>query len=254
MPMNEERLTTAEEYITDSLDRAQKCLDKIFDPEKDKVNHTAVLSLIGNFNTAGLLEALRRHDPAEADRITQWLEDIHEAGDTTAELVYQWRKDIARGHQLTGLGGYTEEPPAPADAQPFRLQTRGEEGCELEVLAVRTGTPGLLVVQGVTGAGEPREYRPIAGAWSIAHEPSARLLAASSFPLDVALKIAERLGTLGIDWTKPQDNVVAAAGGRGNTSVKEAFRAFEGCRYCTDADHVPVTPWRTAPSTEAGAA
>lgn len=253
--MTDAKFTTAEELISDSLDRAQKCLDAMYNPKEDKVDHTAIIALISHFNTAVLLEALRRADPTAADRMTNWLEDLHEDGSTTGELVYQWREQIVAGHQLTGLGGHDGEPTPPLDAVPFQLLAR-DDSKPLEVLAVTTSVPGLLVVQAISGGGELGEYHPLAGQWSIAHQGSGRLIAAPSYPLDIATAVAERLGTIGLDWTRPLHDLTDEPDGvrAFGTAVRHAFEIGINCRYCTDADHIPVQPWRTAPSTEAGAA
>lgn len=236
--------TTAEELITDSLDRAQKCLAKILDPAAGKVDYTAVISLIGNFNTAVLLEALRRHDPAEADRITQWLKDVHEAGDTTGEMVHQWREQLASGHHMTGIGGHRPQPPAPKDTEPFQLWV--DEGFHTAA-AVDTGVPGLRAVQALSYADTDGALEPCPGEWLIAHKATGRALTRWRFPLDIARQAIDRLGNLGVDWTEQIDDLKHVLNQDTRHVIEGIFAQFGNCRHCSDADHLPVAPWRTTP-------
>ncbi len=247
--MSEDKFTTAEEYIADSLDRAQKCLDEMFDPAKDKLDHTAVLSLICHFNTVVLLEALRRKDPAEADRITHWLDDIHEDGSTAGELIWQWRDQIKQGHQLTGVGPNVEgrEPTPPIEATPCRIVSAENEW--MDVLGIETETSGLLVTQSVRPRCEDRAATVRPGQWTITHERSGLRIPHLAWPLDVALKVAAELGTLGIDWTLDGDQLQGLPARE--PRIAEILAATGDCRFHTDADHSPVPPWRATPSTEA---
>lgn len=240
--------TPAESFITESLDGAQKNLDKLFGEEKLTTEQQLVhvLSLNHRFTIAALLESIRRLDPVRADEMATWLSDQLEAGDTVGEMVWQWRDELKRGHHLTMVGPTLTQPAPPADARP--VQVLMNDG-QFEVLGVSTGTPGLVVTQDVIPAltsGEQHRIRP--GTWGVTHEPSGLKLAfgrrvSGNFPLDVAKAMAARLGELGIDWTQPRETV---ATGDSLRRWQPVFDEFEGCQYHTDADHLPVPEFRQA--------
>lgn len=102
--------STASAYITDALTRAQHAIDAMFDPEhKDYRN--ATINFVHHVTVVILLENLRRLDPALADRLTAWA--LNEDGIFTdgypAELVHEWREQLAAGQTLDPISPDREE-------------------------------------------------------------------------------------------------------------------------------------------------
>lgn len=69
------------------------------DPASDRVH---VTWFIHHVTVVVLLENLRRLDPALADRITGWLDDMFTDG-YAGELLYQWRRQSAAGQPLSPI-------------------------------------------------------------------------------------------------------------------------------------------------------
>lgn len=235
-------ITTAEEYIADALDRAQKCLESMFKPGSKEIDHVAIATYLGYFPAVVFLEALRRRDPAEADKLAAFVDEALEAGDTASELVWQWTDQIKRGHPMTMVGpGPDEQPNGPTDLQTIPMPFGGEAGT-VEVPSVPSTCPGLVIAQGIKLAGA--EHVPLAGFWRIAHEPSGLALGRATYPLTVAQAIAHQLGQLDIDWEQPEPDHFRHLGTDIGKAVAEVFADHAGCAYCSDADHLPVLPFR----------
>lgn len=275
MPMNKQPVTKAEDQIAESVADAQQCLDTVsdisrkefvdatkkIDPDVMKTYLAVLKTYCLQFTVAVLLEELRRRDPARADELILWINQALEDGDTAGESVWQWHEQIQRGHVPTGVGPYKDKQSAPpADARTFTV--KNSDGGNVEVLAVDSDTPGLVIAQevrtGVDGANVVAT-----GRWRVSHASSGTLATPTprgiraSWPLDVARRIAAELGGLGVDWTLPKEDFssgrIREATPDLGLKILEIVRTGEDCQYCTDADHA-VTPWRATPSTEAGAA
>lgn len=102
-------MTTAQDHIADTLDRAQKCWDATVgigspdDPPSDRIHITW---FIHHITSAVLLEHLRRLDPELADRLCRWLlgEDGIFSDGYAGELLHQWREQRAAAQPLNPIG------------------------------------------------------------------------------------------------------------------------------------------------------
>jgi len=244
---------TAETTIVARLDNAQKILDKMFERPTENVFAGKQVGtdlgmggwLYENFTAAVLLEALRRVDPDRADVMAKWLDETLEDGSVVGELVWQWREQINRGHDMTMVGPVLDEPAPPSDARTFDWTLLHGK---FKVLAVETETPGLVAAQQVGGFLSEERYRMVPGKWCVVHESSGLPLPVpkghvEGFPLDIARAVAKRLGTFSIDWTAPKEQVLAAVKEHTGEVVAAIGEASE-CRYCSDVDHLPVRPFR----------
>jgi hypothetical protein len=241
----------AERYISEELDGAQKCLDEVFGGQKRDDKDVAIrhIWLIHHFITAALMESLRRVDPARADAMAQWVYDAVDDGSSVGELIWQWRDQLSRGHQMTMVGPTPPMPAPPAHAHPVTVQVA--ETQRFEALGVLTATPGLVAVQKLyRPAKDGEEPRVAQGSWVVVHVGSCLQLPTAtrngSYPLDVAQAVAKRLGELDLDWTQSREAIFESTDHR--KRAVEVINDFEGCEYCTDADHLPVRPFRPAAS------
>ncbi len=258
MPMNKQPVTKAEDQIAESVAAAQESQEKFVASTSKKIDLAALNDYCNHFTIAVLLAELRNRDPQRADELILWINQALEDGDTAGESVWQWHDQIKRGHQPTGVGPYsTEQPPPPADARPFTVRT--SDG-DVRVLAVDSDTPGLVLAQAIR-YGVDKTIVVVPGRWTIKRAASGTSATptphgvGSTWPLDVARRIAAGLGALGVDWTQSKEDFARVRETTSNlgTKVLELVHSGEGCQYCTDADHA-VPAWRVAPSTEAGAA
>jgi hypothetical protein len=104
-------MTTAQDHIADTLDRAQKCWDEVLNPNAP--DNTAVSLLIYHVTTAVLLEHLRRLEPGLTELLVPWLCGVDGgifADGYAGELLYQWRQQLAADQPLAPIG--------PDEAQP----------------------------------------------------------------------------------------------------------------------------------------
>ncbi|AHH98220.1 hypothetical protein [Kutzneria albida] len=244
--MSTDQPYTAETQIVASLKQAKECLDKQLSApieQFDLANHRLYCA---QFRVAVLLETLRRQNPQQADELVAWINDRLDDGETAAELTDLWNEQVSSQHQLTDLGPFKEEqPPAPADA--FTVASPLENGTTVDVLAVHTNIPGLIIAQAVKATvveqGEPSGWEPRPGAWKVMHEPSLRVIAQMAFPLDTARGIVEKLGELDIDWTQDSDALLSSVDQTRKSGIGAAF-SVQYCHYCTDADHALLPEFR----------
>lgn len=255
MPMNKKPVTKAEDQIAESVAEAHRCLDTMFDAAIGKVDLPTLSTYCSQFTIAVLLEELRRRDQQRADELILWINEALEDGATAGELVWDWHAQIGRGHAPTNIGPYSAEQPAPpADARPFTAKTGDGD---VEVLAVDSDTPGLVLTQAIR-YGENKTIVVDLGRWTIRHATTGLLALPMpygerpSWPLDVAHRVATELGALRVDWTLSKEDFARHREATPDLGreVLRIVRAVEDCHYCTDADHA-VTAWRTTPSTEA---
>ena len=105
-------MTTAQAHIADTLDRAQRCWERIVDHRLlDSQRREATNLFLYHVTTAVLLENIRRLDPALADRLTGWMlrdEGIFEDG-YAGELLYEWRQQLAVGQPMHPIGPSVED-------------------------------------------------------------------------------------------------------------------------------------------------
>lgn len=106
-------MTTAQEHIADTLNRAQACWEITLDHTRPDPQREAVNLFLSHMTTAVLLEHVRRLDPALADRLVPWLlsADGIFADGYAGELLYQWRQQVAAGEPMAPIG------PPPADGE-----------------------------------------------------------------------------------------------------------------------------------------
>lgn len=234
---------TAESFIqravTAAAEHARNTLTGSETPEQTTIR---IHALIGHFQAVALMEQLRRTAPEVADSMAVWLTDVLDAGDTVHELAWQWNADLAAGHPLTAVGPKPDEPDPPADAVPVLVPAVGGP---TGVLGMPVTVPGLQVVQAIRRSHTGTGNEPMAGLWSILHVPSGHTLHRNPYPLDTALGLATSLGEI-VDWTLPGEEIIAllAVGSPLQDQFAEIFARMEGCRYHTDADHLPQRPWR----------
>ena len=100
-------MTTAQDQVRDSLDRAQLCWDRINTTTGEGPAYREAIGLfLNHVTTAVLLEHLRRVDPTTADRITPWLlsGDGIFSDSYAGELVHRWREQLSAGQPLDPIG------------------------------------------------------------------------------------------------------------------------------------------------------
>lgn len=257
MPMNKQPVTKAEDQIAESVTEAHRCLDTMFDTAIGKIDLPTLSTYCSQFTIAVLLEELRRRDQQRADELILWINEALEDGATAGELVWDWHAQIGRGHAPTNVGPYSaEQPPPPADARQFTAKTGDGD---VQVLAVDSDTPGLVLAQAIR-YGVNKTIVVDSGRWTIRHAATGLLALPMPreqprWPLDVARRVATGLGSLSVDWTLSKEDFARHREATPDlgTKVLKLVRSAEDCKYCTDADHA-VTAWRATPSTEAGAA
>lgn len=236
-------IKTAEDYIRQALADAERLLDRVVDPKTGSPNHIAIAHYLGKFPSVVFLEALRRRDPQEADRLATWVHGAMEDGETAGELNWQWSRQITNGHPMTWIGGDAErQPPIPADLSTVEITTR--DGQTQEVPYVPTRTPGLIVTQALTGAFEGATWRPSQGHWGVTHEATLLRVQNWDYPLDAAQSIAARLGELDVDWTQVSRDFVLKLDHDTRKAILAVFEDHDLCSSCSDADHQPVLPFR----------
>lgn len=93
-------MQTAREYIADAVERAQLNWNRMLDMTKPQNERDLSIAYLIHFSSyIVLLETLRRHDEALADRLAQWINDNQ--GGETGEWLWQWREDLAAGRPLS---------------------------------------------------------------------------------------------------------------------------------------------------------
>jgi len=235
-------IKTAEDFICRALADAKSLLDRMVD-DSGNPNHIAIAHYIGKFPAVVFLEALRRRDPQEADRLAAWVQQAMEDGDTAGELNWQWSRQIADGHPMTWLGGDTEkQPPIPAGLSTAEITTR--DGKTQDVPYVPTRTPGLIVTQALTGSFDGAAWKPSQGRWGVTHEATLLRVQNWDYPLDVAQSVAARLGELDVDWTQTSRDFVLRLDHDTRKAILAVFEAHDLCSSCSDGDHQPVLSFR----------
>jgi hypothetical protein len=100
-------VTTAQNHIADTFNRAQLCWDSMLDPDYPDDDRRTVINLfIYHVTVAVLLEHVRRLKPDLADQLTGWLfgePTIFEDG-YAGELLHQWRQQVAAGEPMDPIG------------------------------------------------------------------------------------------------------------------------------------------------------
>lgn len=103
-------MTTAQDHIRDTLDRAQRCWEAtvgIGSPDDPPTDRIHVAWFIGHITTAVLLEHIRRADPDLADRLVTWM--LSDNGIFTdglaGELLWQWRVQLNDGRAMHPIEG-----------------------------------------------------------------------------------------------------------------------------------------------------
>ncbi|MFJ5984225.1 hypothetical protein [Lentzea sp. NPDC092896] len=236
-------INTAEDYIRQALADADSLLERVVDPKTGNPNHIAIAHYISKFPAVVFLEALRRRDPQEADRLAVWVQKSMEDGETAGELNWQWSRQIADGHPMTWLGGEADQqPPIPAGLSTTEITTR--DGLTADVPYVPTRTPGLIVTQTLTGSFDGADWKRAEGKWGITHEPTLLRVQNWDYPLDVAQSIAARLGELNVDWTQVSRDFVLKLDHDTRKAILAVFEAHDLCSSCSDGDHQPVLPFR----------
>jgi hypothetical protein len=100
-------MTTAQDHIANTLNRAQLCWPDMTDPLLSDGQRREIAAWFGHHVTSAvLLEHVRRLDPALADRLVPWLlsADGIFADGYAGELLYQWRQQVAAGEPMAPIG------------------------------------------------------------------------------------------------------------------------------------------------------
>lgn len=236
-------IETAEDFIRHALAEAQRLLDRLVDPKTGNPNHVAIAHYISKFPAVVFLEALRRRDPLEADRLAAWVQRSMEDGETGGELNWQWSRQISNDHPMTWLGGDAEQQPQiPSGLSTVEITTR--DGNTQDVPYVPTRTAGLIVTQALTGAFDGATWKRSEGRWGVTHEATLLRVQNWDYPLDVAQSVAARLGEVDVDWTQASREFVLQLDHDTRKAILAVFEEHDLCSGCSDADHQPVLPFR----------
>lgn len=103
-------MTTTQDRIDDTLDRAQRAWNANLDPTEPLRSETTAW-FIHHITTAVLLEHLHRLDPNTAETLGPWLlgeDGIFQDG-YAGELLYAWREQRAAGQPMEPIGPPAEE-------------------------------------------------------------------------------------------------------------------------------------------------
>jgi hypothetical protein len=105
-------VTTAQDHIADTLNRAQGCFELTVDPTGTPTGRRVAVNLfIHHVTSAVLLEHLRRLDQTLADQLVPWMlaeGGIFEDG-YAGEMLHEWRQQLAAGQPMYPIGPQTTD-------------------------------------------------------------------------------------------------------------------------------------------------
>lgn len=102
---------SAAEYIAQQLDWAQRCFDLTMGTQPEHGPGTprydqGITGTICGWQQALLMEIVRKLNPDVADRLADDMEGALDDGGIVAELLYEWRQNLAAGKPISEPASY----------------------------------------------------------------------------------------------------------------------------------------------------